>query len=137
MMTVATNAMIHAAFDMLSSARRGGKPQPELAAQIALTGRRRPDVESPILFRDVGAADAEDPGGAARSRSYQKRGAGARKVVFDEANIVLEPGRDVIALDDALTDLAKADERKSNVVEMRFFGGLNRIYSSLTTFRLG
>jgi RNA polymerase sigma factor (TIGR02999 family) len=35
-----------------------------------------------------------------------------------------EPGRDLVALDDALEALAKLDERKSRVVEMRFFGGL-------------
>ena len=36
-----------------------------------------------------------------------------------------EPGQDVIALDDALAALAKFDERKSRVVELRFFGGLS------------
>ena len=35
------------------------------------------------------------------------------------------PGRDLVALDDALDALAKVDERKSKVVEMRFFGGLS------------
>ncbi len=37
----------------------------------------------------------------------------------------LEPGEDLVALDDALTSLAVVDARKSQVVEMRFFGGLN------------
>jgi RNA polymerase sigma factor (sigma-70 family) len=36
-----------------------------------------------------------------------------------------EPGRDLVALDDALVELAKRDERKSKVIEMRFFGGLS------------
>jgi RNA polymerase sigma factor (sigma-70 family) len=36
-----------------------------------------------------------------------------------------EPGRDLVALDDALAELAKLDERKSQVIEMRFFGGLS------------
>lgn len=35
-----------------------------------------------------------------------------------------EPGRDLVALDDALATLARVDERKSRVVELRFFGGL-------------
>ena len=61
---------------------------------------------------------------AARSRNYQKRGGGVNKVTFDEAGVVVEPGRDLIALDDALKELAAIDERKSKVVEMRFFGGL-------------
>ena len=36
-----------------------------------------------------------------------------------------EKGRDLIALDDALTALAAVDARKSEVVELRFFGGLS------------
>ena len=62
---------------------------------------------------------------SARARKYQKRGAGAHKVSLDEGMMVLEPGRDLVALDDALNELAKVDERKSKVVEMRFFGGLS------------
>jgi RNA polymerase sigma factor (TIGR02999 family) len=62
----------------------------------------------------------------ARARRYQKRGGDAVKVTFDEALAVTsEPGRDFVALDDALEALAKFDERKSLVVEMRFFGGLS------------
>ena len=62
----------------------------------------------------------------ARARSYQKRGGGAHQVAFDEAlAISSERNADVVALDEALTALAKIDERKSQVVEMRFFSGLN------------
>ena len=62
----------------------------------------------------------------ARARRYQKRGGQAAKVTFDEALVVTdEPGQDFVALDDALEALAKFDERKSRVVEMRFFGGLS------------
>ena len=47
-------------------------------------------------------------------------------MTFDEALVVTdEPGPDFVALDDALEALAKFDERKSRVVEMRFFGGLS------------
>ena len=60
----------------------------------------------------------------ARSRQYSKRGGGAERVAFDDAQVVVEPGRDLVALDDALIALAAIDERKSQVVEMRFFGGL-------------
>jgi RNA polymerase sigma-70 factor (ECF subfamily) len=63
---------------------------------------------------------------AARARGYQKRGGGAHTLSLDEALIVpVEPGDDLVALDDALTALAAIDPRKSQVVEMRFFGGLN------------
>ena len=47
------------------------------------------------------------------------------RVSLDEALVVAdEPDRDLVALDDALTALAAVDARKSQVVEMRFFGGL-------------
>jgi RNA polymerase sigma factor (TIGR02999 family) len=61
----------------------------------------------------------------ARERSYQKRGAGAPQVVFDEAlAVVAASNTDVLAVDEALNELAKIYERKARVVEMRFFGGL-------------
>jgi RNA polymerase sigma factor (TIGR02999 family) len=62
----------------------------------------------------------------ARSKRYQKRGGGAERVSLDEGLLVgADPARDLVALDDALTALAVMDARKSQVVEMRFFGGLN------------
>ena len=62
---------------------------------------------------------------AARSKHYQKRGGGAVRVTFDELQMAaLEPGHDLVALDEALDALARMDARKSQVVEMRFFGGL-------------
>ena len=61
----------------------------------------------------------------ARARNYQKRGGGVRHVTFDEALVVTaEPSQDFEALDDALQALARFDERKSRVIELRFFGGL-------------
>ena len=48
------------------------------------------------------------------------------QVTFDEAlTISEEPNAALIALDDALRALAAVDERKSKVVELRFFGGLS------------
>ena len=62
----------------------------------------------------------------ARSRRYQKRGGGAIPIPLDEALVVgSEPDSDLVALDDALKRLALIDERKSRVVELRFFGGLD------------
>lgn len=63
---------------------------------------------------------------AARARGYRKRGGGAPLVSFDEALMVApEPAEDLVALDDALTALAMVDDRKSRVIEMRFFVGLS------------
>ena len=62
----------------------------------------------------------------ARSRHYAKRGGYGRRVSLDEVAIVSEErAADVVALDDALTRLAAVDERKSQIVELRFFGGLS------------
>ena len=63
---------------------------------------------------------------SARKKNFQKRGGGARHVSLDEALIVSsEPGRDLVALDDALNALTEMDPRKGQVVELRFFGGLS------------
>ncbi len=62
----------------------------------------------------------------ARSRNYAKRGGGAYHVSLDEAaTLVEERAAELIALDDALKQLAKIDLRKCRVVEMRYFGGLS------------
>jgi RNA polymerase sigma factor (TIGR02999 family) len=62
----------------------------------------------------------------ARSRNYLKRGGGAVHVSWDEALFVSEePDSDIVAIDDALRRLAAVDARKSQVVELRFFGGLS------------
>jgi RNA polymerase sigma-70 factor (ECF subfamily) len=62
----------------------------------------------------------------ARARRAQKRGGPATRVSFDEALAVTnEPREDIVALDDALEALARFDERKSRVIELRFFGGLS------------
>ena len=61
----------------------------------------------------------------ARAGRARKRGGGAAKVTFDEALAVSnEPRQDFVALDDALEALSRFDERKSRIVELRFFGGL-------------
>jgi RNA polymerase sigma-70 factor (ECF subfamily) len=62
----------------------------------------------------------------ARNRGYAKRGGGAVQVSLDEELIVSnERTAAIVALDDALQKLAGLDERKSRLVELRFFGGLS------------
>ncbi len=62
----------------------------------------------------------------ARSRGYLKRGGAVPHIPLEEAPSVSdEPDVNLVALDDALKALAAVDERKSKVVELRFFGGLN------------
>jgi len=62
----------------------------------------------------------------ARSQSFGKRGGGAEIVPFDESTMLrVDRGPSLLALDDALKRLAEFDPRSSDVVQMRFFGGLD------------
>ena len=61
----------------------------------------------------------------ARRHARARRGGGLRQVSFEETAIVsVERAAELIALDDALNDLAAFDLGKSRIVELRFFGGL-------------
>jgi len=62
----------------------------------------------------------------ARERARVKRGGGAFRISLSDADHLALPRRtDVVALDDALNALEKFDQRKSKVIELRFFGGLS------------
>jgi RNA polymerase sigma-70 factor (ECF subfamily) len=66
----------------------------------------------------------------ARRRQYVKHGGEVQRVTFDavtrEAAMMSQPrAAELLALDEALTELAKLDPRKSRVVELRYFGGLS------------
>jgi RNA polymerase sigma-70 factor, ECF subfamily len=62
----------------------------------------------------------------ARRRRKLKRGGDPLRVSLAEAETVVQsPNADIIALDDALTSLSEFDARKSKIVELKFFGGLN------------
>jgi RNA polymerase sigma factor (TIGR02999 family) len=62
----------------------------------------------------------------ARSRGYQKRGGAVPHISLEDAGSVgNEPDANLLAVDEALKALAAIDERKSRVVELRFFAGLS------------
>jgi RNA polymerase sigma factor (TIGR02999 family) len=62
----------------------------------------------------------------ARSQQAQKRGRGAVKVELDEAALVSpEESKEIVDLHEALETLATLDSRKAQVVELKYFGGLN------------
>jgi RNA polymerase sigma factor (TIGR02999 family) len=62
----------------------------------------------------------------ARARHRLKRGGDALRVELNEKHIAIEPaGMDIIALDGALNCLASLDPQKSQIIELRFFGGLS------------
>ncbi len=59
-------------------------------------------------------------------RHNRKRGAGVPHVSLEQTAVVAaERGENLVALDDAMHELASLDQRKANVVELRFFGGLS------------
>jgi len=61
----------------------------------------------------------------ARRRHYAKHGGDAQRVSLAEAEVMsAERARELMALDEALDELARLDLRKSQVVELRYFGGL-------------
>lgn len=62
---------------------------------------------------------------AARKHGNEKRGGDVQKVSLDEGLLVPDRAEELVALDDALEALAKMDERRGQVVEMKFFGGLS------------
>lgn len=95
-------------------------------AYMRLVAQDTPDWESRSHFFGVAAHLMRQilVDHARRHRS-QKRGGGATPVPLDEA-IAFAPAKsdDILALDEALGALAAIDERKSRVIELRFFGGL-------------
>ena len=62
----------------------------------------------------------------ARSRNYAKRGGGAAKLSLEEGLVVSdERSAEVVAVHEALEELAKIDPRQAQIVELKFFGGLS------------
>jgi len=61
----------------------------------------------------------------ARRKLAQKRGAGASRISLDEMpNLTIDDSDELVALDDALNDLAEVDAELAQLVELRFFGGM-------------
>lgn len=61
----------------------------------------------------------------ARARLSEKRGGEARRIAIEDAtSFCSEPDLDLLAVDEALIELAAFDEQQSRIVELRFFGGL-------------
>lgn len=62
----------------------------------------------------------------ARANQRDKRGSDAPRVTLSDAvEVSVKPSLDLLALDEAMTRLAEFDRRKSEIVELHFFGGLN------------
>lgn len=96
-------------------------------AWLKLARSRRFAATSRLHFKRIAArAMRQVLVEAARRRTAHKRGGGAALVTFDESlGAAAQYGEDLLALDQALADLAAANPRQATMVEVRFFGGLD------------
>jgi RNA polymerase sigma factor (TIGR02999 family) len=96
-------------------------------AYLRLADQTNPNWQSRAHFFAVAArAMRQILVSYARSQRSQKRGGGALKVELDEAAIVSpEQSKEIVDLHEALERLAALDLRKAQVVELKYFGGLN------------
>lgn len=97
-------------------------------AYLRLAGQKRPNFVNRSHFLAVAAkAMRQILVDHAKTSRRQKRGAGARKVELDAGALIsAQPAREILDLNDALETLARLDPRKAQVVELRYFGGLNQ-----------
>jgi RNA polymerase sigma-70 factor, ECF subfamily len=106
--TLQTTALVHEAYIRLVDSRRVSWQSRAHFFAIAAQLMRR-------ILVDV-----------VRRQRFQKRGGGWRQVTLaDGSQLAANVSPDVVAVDDALQELAKLDPRKARVVELRFFGGLS------------
>ena len=94
---------------------------------LRLADQTNPDWQSRAHFFAVAArAMRQILVSYARSNRAQKRGGGATRIELDEAAILSpEQSNEIVDVHEALKKLATLDERKAQVVELKFFGGLN------------
>jgi RNA polymerase sigma factor (TIGR02999 family) len=97
-------------------------------AYVRLADQKRPNFNNRSHFLAVAAkAMRQILVNHAKAAQRQKRGAGASKVELEKAALISpEQPRAILDLNDALERLAMLDSRKAQVVELRYFGGLNQ-----------
>jgi RNA polymerase sigma factor (TIGR02999 family) len=96
-------------------------------AYVKLVGQTRVDWQGRTHFLAIAAqAMREILVDHARRHNAAKRGGNRHRIALDD-NLVIESSRDVdlLALEDALAKLAKLDPRQAQMIELRFFGGLD------------
>ena len=96
-------------------------------AYLRLTDQTKPNWQSRAHFFAVAArAMRQILVSYARSNRAQKRGGGAARIELDESAILSpEQSKEIVDLHEALERLGTLDSRKAQVVELKFFGGLN------------
>jgi len=100
-------------------------------AFLKLVGSRQPPYENRGHFYGIASRIMRQVlVDSARARGAEKRGAGQEIALAELPDSQPQPNRSVLALDDALQELEKADALKGRLVEMRFFGGMTAEESS-------
>lgn len=96
-------------------------------AFLRLAGQTSPDWQDRVHFVSVAARVMRQIlVSYARNARAQKRGGGAQRIELEEAALVSPAqSREIVALHEALELLASLDARKAEVVELKYFGGLN------------
>ena len=104
-------------------------------AYLRLIGQHQPDYQSRAHFCGVAAQLMRQIlVDHARRRNSAKRGGGAPLLpIQDDLDYIESKSGDLVALDDALSALAREDEQKARLVELRYFGGLTAEESSEVT----
>lgn len=115
----------------LRNERPGATLQPTALVNelyLNLVGQSLPDVSSRAHFFGIAAHRMRQIiVEAARRHRASKRGSGAEKLELNESlAFAPELAGVFVALDDALTELSRLDERKTRIIELRYFGGLDQ-----------
>lgn len=106
--TLTTTALVHEAYLRLAS-----RPEPEFRNRIHFLATAARAMRRILVDY-------------ARERHAQKRGGGAERIGLDDAGLVADDrAEEFLALDESLERLSRVNERLSQVVEYRFFGGLS------------
>jgi RNA polymerase sigma factor (TIGR02999 family) len=94
-------------------------------AFLRLAGSRQPAYESRAHFYGIASRLMRQIlVDAARAKASEKRSAAAEVALADVAEIGVQPQRTLLAIDDALNELARTDSLKVKLIEMRYFGGM-------------
>jgi len=96
-------------------------------AYLRLVGQQKTDWQSRAHFYAVAAQVMRHIlVDHARRHLYDKRGAGVQHIPLEDAMVYQQDrAADLVALDEALSSLGKLDPRRSQIIELKFFGGLN------------
>jgi RNA polymerase sigma factor (TIGR02999 family) len=118
------------AVSFMRNERPGGTLQPTALiheAYLQLVEHEIPGFESRAHFFGVAARIMRQLliGNARRYRA-QKRGGGNRTELPDDIPLPAQQAEELLAVDQALDRLARQDERKAKVIELKYFGGLSR-----------